>query len=200
MDIVNLTEEQKSAANSLNAQQLAFANLVLTKDAHGMSDADCYKHSGYKAKTERVAAAGASRTLTLVNVAGYLAVMRRQAAENVGLSLEKVDKVIHETMSSNIADYMKTVERAVKGGGVVYVPVLACHLQDLPREVSAQIQELKMTREGLQIKTYSRMEATRIAAQRLGGLTDKREVSGPGGGPIEIAVKVIRVRSRKPTK
>lgn len=39
-----------------------------------------------------------------------------------------------------------------------------------------------------------------LAYKRIGGISDKFEMSGPGGGPIETTSKVIRVSSRKAKK
>lgn len=196
---VRIVHNQLMTDKKLKPQQLAFANLVLTKHEHGMSDADCYRNAGYKVRTDGAAKTNAARLLTNANVENYIIKMQKASAEKAGLTLEKVDQAIEEIMSANITDYLMTVEQKIKGG-IRYIPILKCHLQDLPREVSAQIQEVKMTQHGLQVKTYSRIDAVRLAAQRLGGLTDKRELSGPGGGPIETANKVIRVSSRKPRK
>jgi hypothetical protein len=185
---MELTNEQIQAASKLNDRQLAFANLVLTKHQHGMNDGDCAIGAGFGGPdtTPNSIASQAATMLQNIKIAEYVAIMKCESAKQAGLTLAKVDKCIHEIMSGNIADYMETEERPVAGGGVKYVPVLKCHLQDLPREVAAQIQEMKMTRDGLQIKTYSRLDAVRLAAQRLGGLTDKREVSGPGGAPLVV--------------
>lgn len=167
--IYELTEEQQDAASMLDSRQLLFVNLWLTKDAHGLSQADCYRGAGYSAPNENTANAGANRVVNLPRVQNYIRVMRGESIKRTGLTVEYLDGLLAEMIETNIVD-TEGIE----------------DLKELPIETQRSIHSIEYGMYGRKLKSYSRLDLIKLAYQRFGALTDKKELSGPGGGPIEL--------------
>jgi phage terminase small subunit len=56
------------------------------------------------------------------------------------------------------------------------------------------IKKIKPTKEGLEIEFYDAQAALALMAKINGQLRDRTEVSGPGGGPVELVVKYVDKR------
>lgn len=169
MDILKpLTAEQEDLANRLDSRQLAFANLILTAEEHGMSATKCYVMSGYVASDDNVAKACASRLRRTKRVDDYIRVMRGESLRSVGLTLEYLDSCLAEILDSNLTDTEGT------------------DLKDLPADAQRSIQAIEYGKYGRKLRSYSRLDALRLAYQRHGALTDRKELTGANGGPIEV--------------
>lgn len=190
---MKLTKEQEELASKLNPRQLNFANLWLQKEASGLSDADCYRKAGYDPSTQGATEVQASQLLSLPKVQSYIQSMRRASIKKAGITLEYLDQQLAELLGADIREIMESHEVMLDGpdGEQVRVitPTLKCHIQDMSDGAAACIQEMKMTNTGLQVKTYSRLDAIKTGYQRFGGLIDRKEISGPGGEPIETIHK-----------
>ncbi|MCK4620929.1 MAG: hypothetical protein KAT62_01810 [Desulfuromonadales bacterium] len=174
-----LTKPQKAAAAKLNPRQLAFANLVLTKPVHGMSEGECYAQAGYASKTPGAIRTNASMALNRARVVAYMNLMREDSVKKTLLSLENLDKDLeHSIFGIAITDVVSSRE-VIEGDDTFHVLVLRCAVDDIPREVAKNIQEMKQTQHGLQVKMYSRNDARKLGYERLGGLTQKLEVTTP---------------------
>lgn len=162
-----LTKEQQDAASKLNDRQLAFANLVLTKPGHGMSDAECYRGAGYKPRSDNAAEVCAAKLLSNAKFSAYLNIMREESVKETRLTLQELDKDLEQSIFDNL---ITSVITSVNG-----VLKLKCELDELPDAVARNIQEVKQTEDGLQVKMYSRYDARKLGYQRLGGLVQKIE-------------------------
>lgn len=162
-----LTPEQQDAASKLNDRQLAFANLVLTKPGHGMSSAECYRAAGYKPRSDKSAQDNASKMIGLDRISAYLKLMREESVKDTRLTLEQLDRDLEESIFDNV---ITSVVTSVDG-----VLELKCELDKLPEAVARNIQKVKQTEHGLQVKMYSRYDARKLGYERLGGLVQKTE-------------------------
>lgn len=182
----------QDAAGVLQERQLKFADLVLTVDIHGMSRTNCYKAAGYTARTDNVAAASAVRLLRNDNVRTYIDLQRGVAIEKVGLTLEYLDRQLRDILEGTAADVMTSYARETgriddeTGNPLVeHTPIIRCAIDELEPEVHSAIQSIKVGQHGPEVKMYSRIDALRLAYQRQGAIREGREISGPGGTPLE---------------
>lgn len=199
----NLTPEQQGLADALNMRELAFCNLWLTSESHGMGRAECYIMAGYTAKTKNVAYVQAHRALKRPKIAEYIHAMRVSSMEGVGLTLNYLDRQLKDIIDGSVTEVLATRARTTDAVDehtgeplVVYEPVLRGDLDELPDEVQASIQTLKTTQHGLEVKQYSRLDALKLAYQRQGALREGRELSGPGGAPLAAPMFEYRVVGR----
>jgi len=172
-----LTQEQKDAAAKLNIRQLAFANLILKKPSHRRSDASSYTKAGYKPRNKKAAAANAARMIVSDNVAHYLKTMREESVKKTRLTLEELDKDLETSIFNNLITKIVISKDVDDGaGGKHRVLILKCPVEEIPDEVAREIQELRQTKDGIQVKMYSRYDARKLGYERLGGLVKKHEI------------------------
>lgn len=181
-DLQNLSSEQQEAAAALSQQHLEFANLVLARHAIGYSLPECWQAIAPSASLQSSRCA-VNRVLQRPDVARYLELMNADVCARArDLCLEVLDREIMGLIQANdISEFITTREvirynAAGERVGVEYIPMLRCHIDDLPPDVRRSIQSIEMTTTGVKVKQYSRIDALRLAAQRLGALTDRREL------------------------
>lgn len=174
-----LTKEQKAAASKLNDLQLVFANLILTKPVHGMTDGECYSEAGYKVRSPSTARVMASRACDRPNVKAYMDLMREDSVKETLLTLENLDKDLEQSIFGIAITDVVSSTRIKTKHGTHHVLTLRCGVDDLPRGVAKNIQEMKQTPAGIQVKMYNRNDARKLGYERLGGLTQKLEVVTP---------------------
>lgn len=199
MDILaELTTEQQELADALNMRELAFANLWLTTDQHGMSRTDCYKMAGYAAKNDNVAAVESGRYLKKPKIWKYTRAMRNKAIEETGLTLQYLDQQLKDIIDGSAIEVMPVV--AVEGKCPLtgelethYIPRLVCTSDDLPPEVQSAIQSIKVGQNGPEVKMYSRVDALKLAYQRQGALKEGRELTGPGGSALSAPMFAYQI-------
>lgn len=175
-----MSREQQALSDKLSQRELTFANLWLTSPEHGMSRAQCYIMSGFPCPSESKARHKAEHLLKRTNVWSYIRSMRLESVERTGLTLDYLDAQLKEVIDTSITDVLMTVAKDTglidedTGTSVrLHVPVLKCSLQDLPSTVAQSIQGIKMTKEGVEIKLYNKLEAFKLAYQRQGALYNK---------------------------
>lgn len=190
-----VTKEQSDAASRLNERQLAFANLILQKDITGMTNDECYTSSGYETESLETAKVNASRLLTNANLQKYLYLMRQTSLEKVGLTLEYLDTKLKSMIDTCISEVVNVTSKELEGvydaegNELKYASISNVNLvafDDISKEGLQLIQEVKDTQNGPSIKTYSKTDLMKMAYQRLGGLVEKKELTGKDGAPIEI--------------
>jgi phage terminase small subunit len=64
--------------------------------------------------------------------------------------------------------------------------VVPVNRNDLPADVRAAVSEVALTKDGFRIKMHDKARALQLIGQHLGMFVEKRELSGPGGGPIQV--------------
>jgi len=82
--------------------------------------------------------------------------------------------------------------------------VLDKPMEEWTRNDAAAVAGVKYTDSGREVKLYDRLRATELAGKHLGMFSERREISGPGGGPIvmeglndkEIAQRVASIIAR----
>lgn len=62
-----------------------------------------------------------------------------------------------------------------------------CDMRDLDPITARLVVSVKQTRDGVEVKLRDQSEPLQYLAKYLGMLTEKRELSGPNGGPIPLA-------------
>ena len=169
--MTKLTEKQTAAAAQLNDRQLAFANLILTKSDHRMSNGECYRQAGYNPGNIQAAESNASLLISNHKVSAYLRVMREEFVRNTSVTLESLDGDLEDSLNVSITDVVSS--ELVEGGHVL---ILRCPVDEIPDHVASNIQELKQTAHGIQVKMYNRADARKLAYERLGGLGKRVEV------------------------
>ncbi len=185
-----VANEMNELVTLLSTQQLAFANLVLEQPQTGLSRQEIFEAAGYKGKNR---IQGYDKVLGNPNIAAYIHAMKIQATEKTGLTLEFLDGELMKLIKTSITDIVTTkaiVTDPMFPEKVTHVPVLRDSLDNLDKNATDSIHEIKMTNMGIQVKQYSKLDAMRLAYQRLGGLTEKRELTGANGGAIRTSVSV----------
>jgi len=165
-----LTQEQKDCCARLTERELKFANLVLTIPLHGKTKPECYLEAGYNAKTGNSASVMASTLLKKTQVWEYMDSIKCGDTKTTILSLRYLDSEIKDIVDSNVV--LATCKR----------------LEDIPEHVRGSIQSVKLDKDGniTDLRMYNRVDAMKLAMQRQGALTDKKEITGANGGPIQV--------------
>lgn len=191
---MKLTPEQEDLAKKLNKKQLTFANLVLIKDEHGKSYADCYREAGYKPRTQISAEVSASKLLSLAKVSDYVNSFKLLSAQETGLTLEYLDNKLKNIIDTDISDFLTTQTITIPSddGNDIEVRkiVFKEDIQDLPPNVVASINSVKQTKEGIQFNLPDKKATLELAYRRLGALVDKRESELNMKEPIKITSAV----------
>lgn len=191
--LTDKTPEQERAARMLTPQELTFCNLWLTCAQHGMSRGRCYLEAGLEARNVSAAAGQATRLLRKPEVVEYCRLMLGESVRATGLTLQYLDQQLKNIIDSAVTDVVSSFR--VNSGRLCeetgeeihyHTPILRCHIDDLPPEVQCAIQSIRRTKDGIDVKMYPKLDAIRLAYQRQGALTDKRELSGPDGKPLEL--------------
>lgn len=151
--------------------------------------------------SEKAAAAQASRLLTNAKISAAVAKGKAAMASKLDITAERVIAELAKIGFSNMADYI-----TVGSNGDPFVD-----LSNLDRDKSAAIQEITVDdyvdgrgEDARDVKRVKFKLADKRAAlvdlgKHLGLFVDRQEVSGPGGGPLEIT-KIERVIVRPPDR
>lgn len=201
MDIFReLDDEQQEIMDALDPKELAFANLWLSMDHHGLSVGQCYLSAGYNVKTIYIAAVSARRLLKKPHVWKYCQMMRKESAKEIGLSLMYLDQQLKDIIDGSAFEVMPITGRRTNkvdpetGEDIIsYSPEFVCNSDDLPDCVQSSVQSVKRTAHGGEVKMYNRLEAIKLAYQRQGALKETREISGPNGEPIGAPMFEYRI-------
>ena len=166
------------AATKLSAEELRFADLVLTQEKHGYSKSECYALAGFPAlKTKDATGKRARKILEKKHVVAYMTAMNRESIRSTGLTLAYLDGELDSMIRES-----KTAWPAIYEGSKNLLKFK--DLSEIPENVRALIQEIRPTKWGYAIKLYSRHDLMRTAYQRFGALTDKHMLVGEDGGPV----------------
>ena len=157
----------------LTPKQTEFARQYLL-DMNGTQAAI---RAGYSAKT---AEAQASRLLSNVKVAETIQTAMNKRAERTEIT---TDRVLREYARVAFADIRSVV--TVKDGSVIVADT-----DQLTDDEAAAISEISETTSAtggsIKVKLHSKMSALQDIAKHLGMFPDRRELTGRGGGPIEV--------------
>lgn len=171
MEVVALVaSEYPSASEMPGARMLAdvrherFTQAI----ARGMTITDASRFAGYQTP----------QPLLLENehVLNRIAYYRRLGVEAAGVTQERISRELAAIGFANVRD-------AVAWAGQTIVLQPSDKLDDA---TAAAIAEVKRTKEGLSIKMHDKIGALKHLGSSFGMFVDRREVSGPGGRPIEL--------------
>jgi phage terminase small subunit len=124
------------------------------------------------------------------------------------VTVERVLAELAKVGYANGSDYAKVVEKTYvedvkdEEGNVIerkehkYKTVEVVETDMLSEEKRAAIAGIKSTKDGIEVKTNDKIKALELMGKYLGMFTDKTEISGPGGEPLQI---VLNPASKKYT-
>lgn len=175
---------EKTASTSKAAREPARSKLSPTQQrfvAEYLIDGNAtqaYIRAGYKA-TEGAARRNAARLLTKADIRAALDIGMAKTLGRLEITRERV---LNELARIAFADKRKLLTWGP--GGVRLIDSTA--LTDDDAAVVAEVSETTSATGGsLKIKAHDKTKALELLGRHLALFTDKTEVSGPGGGPIE---------------
>jgi phage terminase small subunit len=147
---------------SLTPLQKRFAEEYII-DLNGSA---AYLRAGYRAKSDNIAAVGASNLLRNTNVASYIQELRSQRSLSTGITAERVLKELGRLAFSDVRSVMEFSSRGVK--------VIAS--TELDDDAAAAISEITETRGefsgSIKVKLHNKVQALKLLAQHTGVLGD----------------------------
>ena len=141
--------------------------------------------AGYSKRTAR---ATGSDNMTKPAVAAEIARRQGQRVERTEVTVDMVVNELAKMAFSNMNDYLQLDEEGFS----------RVNLADLTRDQFAAVQEI-ITEEGpggitrVKFKLADKKGNLDLLAKHLGMFTDKHEISGPGGGPLDTSWKITIV-------
>lgn len=172
----------------LNFRQLKFAEGVIA----GKPASQAYRDAGYKPKTDRTAESAASLLLRNVEVAAMIAAATRKAANGLEITAERVLKEMARLAYSDI--------RSLYRPDGTLKPVHEWDDDTAATVASLEVDEHLgtdgsgphvLTRK---VKRFDKKGPLELLAKYLGLLTEKVELTGAGGGPLQVEEIVVRTR------
>ncbi len=150
-----------------------------------------YKAAYPATKTDNAAAASAVRLLRDVKIQEAIQNRRQILAKNT-ITPEKVVEEWMKIAGLDIKDFLSwRTQLGVVGYTEDGQPVFdfrpVIELKDSEHVDGTLVQEVSISEKGVfKFKLHDRMKALENIAKHLGMFVEKQEISGPGGGPIEI--------------
>lgn len=180
-NLVTLTADQLNLFNDLTPLQRDTALYMLA----GMKYYDAYKLAGGEGTY--------SNAFQLVNnnkVQDFLAMFRavaiRDALVSRDESLEKLSNIIRADLSDFIDFDSEPALRLSDGETVFQSTVVIKSMDQIPEDQRRLIKKAKQTKYGIEIELHDPLVAQRMYNEMMGfNAPVKKEISGPGGGPIE---------------
>lgn len=186
-----VTREVEAAAMMLTLREKSFLDMHLNRDLLGMTTGECYVAAGFPVPDGVTASSRAHAMLDKRHPKRYILAVQARAMDDLGINLDTLDAELMSIISADISDLIgtrglnrvrmnpETKQNEVEGTD--YIPELRCNIDDLSPAQRRAIQSIELTTNGIKVKMYDRLAAIRLAYQRLGALTEKKELTGPGG-------------------
>lgn len=163
---------------------------VALNSLSGMSDIDSYRNSNGKAKTESAQRASVCEILANHNVVTFLDEMKAVAVSDAVMSKQEMMERLSSFARTSLNDLVDWGEGVgFDADGIQQVQsvwtIKPSAIQDLVK--MASIAELTAGAQGIKIKQHSPLAAMKQLADLAGyDAPTKTELSGVGGGPIEV--------------
>jgi phage terminase small subunit len=145
--------------------------------------------------------------LKIPEIRARIAELKKEIAERTGVTPQMIADEwarIGFVQSDEIFDYYdQVITVKTKLGKNKKITVTKAHLkrfEDMSDRARASIAEIRETNQGISIKTHSKDHALDSLARYHGMFTDKMEVSGPNGGPIETNFTVEFIKCKPKDK
>lgn len=156
--------------------------------ADGLSDKERQFVSEFlvdKNQTQAALRAGYAKSAARVTATKLM--KRPPVRAAIEAALQKVAKKAEVTVERIVAEYARIgfadPRKAVAWAGNVVTAKASTELDD---DAAACIAEVSQTKDGIRIKFHSKTAALDSLAQHLGMFPNKLELTGAGGGPIEV--------------
>lgn len=151
-----------------------------------------YKDAYPNIKKDETAKAAGSRLLTNVNVKFYIEEKMKEREKRTEVTQDRVLKELAKIGFADIKDYLEyktvkaIVERDENGEPIIDYRQIIDVIDSTEVDTSV-IQEVSIGRDGtFKFKLYDKQKALVDIGKHLGMFTEKMEVTGKDGGPIEI--------------
>lgn len=105
---------------------------------------------------------------------------KRKVSERVNISMDNTLEQLRMIANGDVVDVLDALGQVEPGGS------LADALRQLPIETRYAIKSIKYTRNGPEIVMHDKVAAVKMIGQYYGMFSDKIELTGPGGGPLEM--------------
>ena len=178
--------------SDLTPQQRMFAQEYLA-DLNGTQAAI---RAGY---SKRTASAQAARLLTNVNIQAIIQQGMLYRAKRTEITADRVLAELSKIAFSNIKDFVEFKEAGIEEStiqeGDKPIKQRIISASGIRIKPSAEIDgtvlsEVSETKDGLKIKLHDKMKALEMIGRHLVLFTDKTELTGAGGGPVEYTIKL----------
>ena len=139
--------------------------------------------AGYSSNT---ATEQGARLLTNVKVQNYIQERKKDRIERTEITQDMVLNELANIAFSNIADYVKVVEKeaVIKGKKIKYKTVDATLTDNLSEEQKKALSMIKEGKNGLEIKMNDKVRALELLGKHLGMWTEKVEVTEKAENPF----------------
>jgi phage terminase small subunit len=104
---------------------------------------------------------------------------KRRASDRVNISIDNTLEKLRMVADADVIGVLESLSH-IEG------TTLADRLRKLPLEVQYSIKGIKWTKNGPEIVMHDKLKAIELIGKYLGIFSDKLEVSGPGGTPVEL--------------
>ncbi len=179
------------SSNELTAQQKRFVDEYLID----LNARQAAIRSGY---SERTATGQASRLLTIVNVRKAVDIAMKRRVKRTEITQDRVLEELAKIGFSDIRnavrwgrDPIDTTSENADPNGLNMYPVHLIPSEEISDDVAATISEVSLTTAGVKIKTYDKLVALKEIARHQGMIVERKEISGPGGAPIQTEGTVV---------
>lgn len=156
--------------------------------AKGASQREAYRAAGYEGD-ERSLDANAARLIADDRVAIRVQEIQANAAKRAEITIERT---LLELAKVGYADIRKAVSWGAAiavddgdGGEKISNGVAMLDSAEIDADTAAAISEVAQTRDGIRVKFHDKLSALEKIGKHLGMFTDKLEMTGRDGGPIE---------------
>lgn len=184
-----MTPEQKALFDELTELQQRIATNVLA----GMTQRQAYWHAGGKAKDDPGADMSASQIISNPKVKAFMDSMKMQAVSDAIMTREEAMQILTRMARGNLTDIVKFrtdhIGQNMETGEDIHQTswLLDEELQRTDPDKLTIIESLEVGKNGPKIKQHSKSAAIAQLAKMQGWESaSKHEISGPGGGPIQV--------------
>jgi len=142
--------------------------------------------SGY---SKNGASVQGTRMLADPKIAAAVQIEMEKRSKRVEVTMDNVVKELAKMAFADMRQYVVWGEKEIKDGGEIKkeLEMKLIHSSELPPELTAAVSEVKLTKDGLSFKLHDKKGSLELLGRHLGGFREIKEITGKGGGPIQVA-------------
>lgn len=106
---------------------------------------------------------------------------KRKATDRVNISVDNTLEILRSIAQADITDVLKPLIIAGSDAAMV-----VSALESLPDYVRHAIKSVKWTKNGPEFVMHDKVQAVAMIGKYYGLFVEKHELSGPGGGPVQL--------------